>query len=134
MKSFLKEYGLFICWLIATSAFVATLFFSEVLHWQVCNLCWYQRIAIYPLVILLGIGAFCDDKNIIPYAKTFCAIGFLLAIYQYAEQMIPGFAPIALCAQGISCAETPIKLLGFITVPLLSAVACGVMYTILSVI
>ena len=133
IKSICKNYGLFLCWLIATAAFIATLFFSEVLHWQVCNLCWYQRIAIYPLVILLGIAAFRDDKNIIPYAKTFCIIGLLLALYQYAEQMIPGFAPIALCTQGISCAETPIKLLGFITVPLLSATACGIMYAIQSV-
>ncbi|MDP1573891.1 MAG: disulfide bond formation protein B [Coxiellaceae bacterium] len=131
-QNFFKNYGLFLSWLIAMTAVIATLFFSEVLHWKVCNLCWYQRIAIYPLVILLGIAAFRDDKNIIPYVKTFCMIGLLLAIYQYAEQMIPGFAPLALCTQGISCAETPIKLLGFITVPLLSAIACALMYAILS--
>lgn len=132
MKKFLKNYGIFLAWLIAVAAFALTLFFSDVLHWPVCNLCWYQRIAIYPLVILLGVGAYRDDHHVAPYAKIFCAIGFILGLYQYAEQMIPGFEPIQLCTQGVSCADTPIKLLGFITIPFLSMVACVAMYLLLS--
>lgn len=124
----LQPYYLFLAWLIALIAFGSSLFASEFLHWPVCNLCWYQRIAIYPLVVLLGIAAYRNDQHIIPYAKIFCVIGLCFALYQYAEQMIPGFAPIELCTQSIPCAETPIKWLGFVTMPLLSVVACAMMY------
>ena len=115
---------LFLAWLIALMALLSTLFASEILHWPVCVLCWYQRIALYPLVILLGIAAFKNDPYIIPYALPFTVIGFLLAAYQYAEQMIPGFAPIELCTQSVPCSATQFKLLGFITLPFLSGVAC----------
>jgi disulfide bond formation protein DsbB len=128
MNAFFKSYGLFFAWLIALTGLIGSLIASELLHWQICTLCWYQRIALYPLVILLGMGAFRDDKNIIRYVKPFCIIGIVLALYQYAEQMIPGFAPLDLCKSGISCATAHVKLLGFITLPLLSAVASAVMY------
>lgn len=132
MKNFFKHYGLFLAWLLATFACIASLYLSAILHWPVCNLCWYQRIAIYPLVLMLGIAAFRNEKCIIPYAKPFCIIGVLFALYQYAEQMIPGFSPIDFCMQDISCATTHIKWLGFITLPLLSAVVCVVIYFLLT--
>ncbi|MCX7125877.1 MAG: disulfide bond formation protein B [Gammaproteobacteria bacterium] len=122
---------LFLAWLIALIATLATLFASEVLHWPVCVLCWYQRIAIYPLVILLGIAAYKNEKMIIPYALPFPIIGFLFAVYQYCEQMIPGFAPISFCTQGVACSTIHLKLLGFITLPFLSAVSCVLIFILL---
>ena len=126
-KNIFSAYGLFFAWLIALFAMLSTLIASEVFKWPVCVLCWYQRICIYPLVILLGIAAFRDDKHMIPYALPFSIIGFLFAVYQYAEQMIPGFAPIEFCAQNVPCSAIHMKLLGFITLPFLSVVACAVM-------
>lgn len=120
-----SKYRLFIAWLIALAAMLSTLFASEILKWPVCVLCWYQRICIYPLVILLGIAAFRDDKTIIPYALPFSIIGFLFAAYQYAEQMIPGFAPIEFCTQNLPCSAIHIKLFGFVTLPFLSVMACA---------
>lgn len=120
----MKQLSLFIAWLIALIAMVATLYASEVLHWSVCPLCWYQRIALYPLVILLGIAAYRNDACIAPYALPFPVIGFFFAAYQYAEQMIPGFSPIAFCTQGIACNVIHLKLLGFVTLPFLSMIAC----------
>ena len=122
---------LFLAWLIALIAMLTTLFASEVLHWPVCILCWYQRIAIYPLVILLGIAAYKNEKLIIPYVLPFPIIGFLFAVYQYCEQMIPGFAPIRLCTEGIACSTIHLKLLGVITVPFLSALACAIIFVLL---
>lgn len=127
----MNQYKLFFAWLIALVAMLATLFASEFLNWPVCPLCWYQRIAIYPLVILLGMAAYRNDRQIVPYAMPFTVVGFLFALYQYAEQMIPGFEPIHFCKQGVSCATTHIKLWGFITIPFLSAVACLIMFTLL---
>lgn len=127
----LKTYGLFFAWLIALFATISTLFASEILNWPVCPLCWYQRICIYPLTILLGIAAYKNEKVIIPYALPFPVIGFLFAVYQYLEQMIPGFSPIDFCKQGVACSAIHLKLLGFITVPLLSAVGCVVMFVLI---
>jgi len=115
---------LFIAWIIALIALIASLYASEILHLPVCTLCWYQRIAIYPLVILLGIGAYTNDRGCIHYAMPFPIIGFIFAAYQYAEQMIPGFSPIQLCQQGVACSDIHLKIAGFITLPFLSMVAC----------
>ena len=127
----MSKYGLFFAWLIALIAMLATLFASEVLKLPVCVLCWYQRICIYPLVILLGMAAFRDDQNIIIYALPFPIIGFLFALYQYCEQMIPNFSPIAFCTQAVPCNITHFKLLGFITFPFLSMLACLIIFVFL---
>lgn len=122
---------LFFAWLIAVIAMSATLFAEHALQWAVCPLCWYQRLCIYPLVILLGIAAFKNETVVIPYALPFPVLGFLFAIYQYAEQMIPGFSPIDFCTQGIPCTTIHLKLWGFVTIPLLSAISCVLIFIIL---
>lgn len=126
-----SRYALFLAWLISLIAMLITLFAGEVLNWPVCVLCWYQRIALYPLVILLGIAAFRDDKHIIPYALPFPISGFLFAAYQYAEQMIPNFAPIKFCTEELPCSTIHIKLLGFVTIPFLSALVCVMIIVLL---
>ena len=124
MKKFLSDYGLFFAWVIAVVAMFSTLVLSEILRWPVCILCWYQRIALYPLVIILGIAAYRDDKTIIPYALPFPCLGFLFSLYQYLEQMFPNFGPIEFCTQELSCRTTEFIWFGFITLPLFSVVAC----------
>ena len=121
-------YYLFIAWLIALVALIATLFGSEIMHLPVCTLCWYQRIAIYPLVIILGIGAYQNDLNTVKFALPFPILGFIFAAYQYAEQMIPGFSPIKMCQQGVACSDIHIKIAGFVTLPFLSMIACLVIF------
>lgn len=128
----LKKYGLFFAWIISLIALLSTLFFSEMMQWPVCTLCWYQRIALYPLVILLGMAAYKNDRAIIPYVMPFPLIGLFFAVYQYLEQMIPGFAPIEFCKDGaVSCGIIHLKLLGFITIPFLSAIACLMIFILL---
>lgn len=126
-----KQFFLFAAWLIALIATLTTLYASEFAHLPVCTLCWYQRLAIYPLVIILGIGTYQNDERSITYAFPFPIIGFFFAIYQYMEQMIPGFAPIDFCSQGAQCSTIHVKLLGFITLPLLSALCCVLIFTCL---
>ena len=128
----LKKYGLFFAWIISLISMLSTLFLSEMMQWPVCPLCWYQRIALYPLVILLGMAAYKNDRAIIPYAMSFPLIGLFFAVYQYLEQMIPGFAPIEFCKDGaISCNAIHLKLLGFITIPFLSTIACLLIFILL---
>lgn len=131
MSAFLRSYGLFIAWLIALVATVATVLIDITLHWPVCTLCWYQRIAIYPLVILLGIATYRDDQKIIIYALPFLIAGALLSLYQYLEQMIPGFAPLEVCTLTTPCNNIHFLWWGFVTLPFLSFVACIVMIVML---
>lgn len=120
MLKILRNYALYFAWIIAVVALVVSLYSSEILEMPVCHLCWYQRIALYPLAIILGIAAYYNDHEIFKYTLPLSLIAMLLAFYQYLTQMIPGFSPIEWCGVGPSCAAIHFKLLGFITYPLLS--------------
>lgn len=113
-------------YLAFTQALLATLlslFFSGILHLPPCILCWYQRICMYPLVIILAVGISKKDKNLPLYVLPFSVTGFFIALYHYLLQknVIPESA--APCIQGISCTTKYIELFGFITIPFLSLVA-----------
>lgn len=131
---FTEKYGLYFAWLIALIALMVSLYASVMLQMPVCDLCWYQRICIYPLVVILGIAAYCSDVGIIKYAIPLAIIGALFALYQYLEQMIPGFAPIALCGVGgPDCSQIHFKWLGFITFPFVSLIGClGIIFFLFS--
>ena len=127
-----RHYSLYFAWLIALVATLVSLYFSEIVHWPVCHLCWYQRICIYPLVIILGIATYREDHRIATYAIPLAVIGLFFSAYQYAQQMIPAFAPIDFCGTtGPDCSHIHFKLWGFITFPFLSIVACVVIILLL---
>lgn len=115
---------LFIAWLISVIAVVSSLYGSEVAGLVVCHLCWYQRICIYPLVVILGIGAFQADFRSAVYALPLSIMGALFALYQYLEQMIPGFAPLSFCSPNVPCSTIHLKWFGFVTYPFLSLLGC----------
>jgi disulfide bond formation protein DsbB len=124
--------ALLIAWFIAVFALVFTLYSSEVLNYPVCNLCWYQRICLYPLTLLLGIAAYKNESVVIPYALPLPCIGLLFAIYHYLEQKFPQtFNVIHLCSVGVPCSAQHFKLFGFITFPFLSILACVALITLL---
>lgn len=120
MLKFFHRYALYFAWLIAIACLLGSLYLSEVLYEPVCLLCWYQRVALYPLVLLLGIAAYQNDRAVVKYALPLSLLALLLALYQYAMQLFPAFFPLHLCGPGPSCYATPFKLLGFITAPFLS--------------
>jgi len=124
MTNQIKQYSMLAAWLIALIAMVLSLYSSDVLSYPVCHLCWYQRICIYPLVIILGIGAFTNDLRAAVYGLPLSIIGALFAFYQYLEQMIPGFAPIQFCTAALTCSTIHFRFWGFITYPFLSFIAC----------
>jgi len=111
---------LFACWILASVATLGSLFFSEVMGLKPCVLCWYQRIFMYPLVVILLVGMFPLDKNVVRYALPLAVIGWLFAIYHYL--LYSGYIPEGLqpCDREASCAEVNLELFGFITIPMLS--------------
>lgn len=111
---------IFACWILATVATLGSLFFSEVMGLKPCVLCWWQRIFMYPLVVILLVGMYPLDKNIVRYALPLAVIGWLFAIYHYL--VYSGYIPESMqpCDKELSCAEINLELFGFITIPMLS--------------
>jgi disulfide bond formation protein DsbB len=117
------ELWIYAAWLTALVATVGSLFFSEVMQLPPCVLCWYQRIAMYPLVMIIGVGILTGDRRVKNYALPVCLAGLAVAVYHnllYYNVIPESIAP---CTQGISCTSRQIEWLGFITIPLLSLTA-----------
>lgn len=110
-------------WALALLSAAGSLFFSEVMDLPPCVLCWYQRIAMYPLVLIIGIGIAVDDAKWKLYALPLALIG--LAISVYHNLIYYGFIPESLtpCTEGVSCSERQIEWFGFITIPLMGMAA-----------
>jgi disulfide bond formation protein DsbB len=113
----------FICWIIAAIATGGSLFFSEVMEFPPCVLCWYQRIAMYPLVAIFLVGSFRGARESYSFALPLVVIGWLTAVYHNLlhYEIVPESA--SPCREGVSCATVYIDWLGFITIPMLSLFA-----------
>lgn len=114
---------LLLAWMTAFASTLGSLFFSEVMLLEPCVLCWYQRIAMFPLVVVLGIGAYREDTGSIVYGLVLAAAGWLLAGYHVL--LYHGWIPQTLqpCTKGVSCAKVDLHLAGFLTIPLMSLLA-----------
>lgn len=119
----LQRYSLYFAWIIACAATLGSLYFSELRHLEPCHLCWYQRIALYPLAIILGIATYNGFNGIVPYVFPLVILGMFFAGYQVMIQEIPSWQPIELCGAGPSCSEKVYIGLGPITIPILSLLA-----------
>ena len=133
----------FLAWLGTLAATLGSLYFSEVQGFEPCVLCWWQRIFMYPLVIVLGLGLLFQDVHFYKYAMSLAVMGLLVAIYH--NLLFTGIIPegMQVCSEpttlsdltslsalnsasnslsGASCTETYINWFGFITIPVLSLV------------
>jgi disulfide bond formation protein DsbB len=122
---------IFICWIVASVSTLGSLFFSEIMEFPPCTLCWYQRIFMFPLVIILLVGLFPFDKSIIKYALPLAIAGWSIAFYH--SLLYSGFIPESIqpCSQGVSCSETYLDLFGFLTIPMLSLISFSIIIGLL---
>jgi len=123
MRDFFRTYSLNLAWIVSLAAVGGSLYFSEVMRFIPCSLCWWQRIFMYPIVFLLGIACYRNDRGIIRYVLPLSIIGGLISTWHVLEQKVPGFADIAPCTTGIPCDQDYINWLGFITIPMLALTA-----------
>lgn len=121
-----QKYLAYFSLLIAWAAVVGSLFFSEILHFPPCTLCWYQRIFMYPLVVILSVGILRKNKDLPFYVLPLSLIGLAIGIYHNLlyYNLIPESA--APCSLGISCTTKFVEYFGFITIPFLSMIAFGI--------
>jgi len=108
-------YELWIAALVAVTSMVGSLYFSEVANYLPCLLCWYQRIAMYPLAIVLAIAAFRRDHGIRVYAATLAVIGAVIAAYHRMIESFPSLDSGSCAATGIPCTAPYFETFGFIT-------------------
>jgi disulfide bond formation protein DsbB len=123
MMKFLSKYVLYLAFTQALVATLGSLFYSEVMHFTPCVLCWYQRICMYPLVVIFGVGILRKDRNVNYYVWPLIIIGWLIALYHnllYYNILPEAAAP---CAAGVSCTTRFFAWFGFITIPLQSFIA-----------
>ena len=113
----------FVAWLVAAASALGALFFSEVMELPPCVLCWYQRIFMFPLVLLLPLGLFPFDRSVVRYALPLAVGGWLIAAFHLL--LVAGLVPESVrpCTQGVPCSDVQIQWLGFVSIPLLSFVA-----------
>lgn len=114
---------LYPAWIIAIVATVGSLYFSEVRQFVPCVLCWYQRILMYPLTLILGVATYRQDGRAFAYSLPLSLLGMLVALYHVLYEKIPSFGSSAVCRGGVPCDVIYIDWLGFITIPVLSLVA-----------
>lgn len=119
----MRNNALYLAWVVSLIATGGSLYLSEVLHYIPCELCWFQRIFMYPQAILLGIACYRNDRGIIPYVLPLSVIGGFISIYHYAKQKIPGFAELLPCSAGVPCNKDYLDWFGIITIPLLALIA-----------
>ena len=110
-----KQLFFYVAWLVSMVATLGSLYFSEIRGFTPCELCWYQRILMYPLALILGISTFQKDFSVKKFVLPMAIIGWFISCYHYLIQKVPGFAEIKPCVNGVPCNAQYINWLGFIT-------------------
>lgn len=124
VNRFFGKYGILLAGIVALVATASSLFYSEVAGFPPCELCWYQRIFMYPLVILLGAAIWKRDSNVTAYALPLAIVGGLVSLYHnYIYYFNTGLAKCLFSASGVSCVKRYVFEFGYITIPLMALTA-----------
>ena len=128
----LAPVGLPFAWIVALVATSGSLYYSEVAHYVPCNLCWYQRIAMYPMALLLGVATLKRDTRVSRYAIPLAVAGALISIYHYQLERFPNEAHIA-CTREAPCTVVWVWQFHFISLPLMALSGFALIATLLAI-
>lgn len=118
-----QENGLIFIAIVSLIATLGSLYFSDIKGFVPCTLCWYQRIVMYPIVLIAGIGLFQKNAQIALTTGIFAGIGGTLSLYHYGIQKIQFLSDSAPSCGIVSCTGSYINYFGFITIPFLAFTA-----------
>lgn len=120
-------------WAIAFGAMAGSLYFSDVVGFVPCLFCWYQRIAMYPLVVVLGVGLLRADAGAWRFSLPLSLIGLGMAAYHVALQFQPTLELIP-CDSGVPCSGRYVAAFGFVSIPVMAGGAFMMISALLLVI
>ncbi len=122
---------IFVAFLVSLIATLGSLFFSEIMNFVPCSLCWYQRIFMYPLVFIFLTNLLYPDKSVFKYSFPLVFIGLIISIYHnlLILKIIP--EKLSPCVNGVPCSIDYLNWFGFITIPLMSFTAFFIIFIVL---
>lgn len=106
---------------VAVGATFGSLYFSERAGFIPCKLCWYQRIAMYPMAVILPLAAFRRDRQIMMYSFVLAAVGLAISIYHITVQLFPEQSNF--CEFNNPCSAKWVEAFGVITIPQMAAMS-----------
>lgn len=111
--------AIWLAWIVAFVATVGSLIYSEVIHFEPCRLCWFQRIAMYPMAVILLVGAIRREFQVKYYALPLALIGLGISIYHVVIQNFPSLEGGA-CDPSNPCSAKYVDIFGFISIPFMA--------------
>ena len=119
LENFIGKYSMLLAFLISLSALIGSLFYSQIVGFEPCVLCWWQRVFIFPLPVIFGIAIWRKDRNIFNYVVPLAVLSAVVALYQsYVYLGGASFLPCtAVCG---ACSKVYVKVFGYITIPVMS--------------
>lgn len=130
MKELTKraENLLLLIWVQSFIALAGSLFYSEVMGYVPCELCWIQRILMYPLVVIYGLAAIKKEVSMALPGLILSGIGMFVSTYHYLVQKLPALQDTGDACGLIPCNLTYVNYFGFITIPFLAGIAFIVIF------
>lgn len=120
--------GIWAAWTVAFVATVGSLIYSEVIGFIPCRLCWFQRIAMYPMAVVLLVGAIRKELIARFYALPLALIGLGISIWHYIIQVFPQLEGGS-CDPIAPCSSRYVEVFGFISIPFMA----GAGFTLIAV-
>lgn len=119
--NFINKRAFLLAFLVALISMLGSLTYSDIIGYEPCKLCWFQRILMYPQVVILGMASFKKDFRVASYSIVLSIIGAVLAGYHYLLQI--GVAPALPCSAvgySASCSQRFVLQYGYITIPMMA--------------
>jgi len=120
-----------LAFVVAGISMAGSLYFSEVAHFTPCRLCWYQRICMYPLALILGVAAWRRDYNIRIYGALLAGIGAVISSYHILVERYPSLES-SVCDPTNPCTLIWVKRLGYLTIPTMALSGFALILTLLA--
>lgn len=130
VRALLAGTELALAWVVALTATLGSLYFSEIADFIPCELCWFQRIAMYPLALVLFLAVVSRDRRGAYYALPLPLVGAAVAAYHALIEWWPQLEPSG-CTIGVPCSTKWIEELGYVTIPVLALTAFATIATLL---
>ncbi|MFA6353394.1 MAG: disulfide bond formation protein B [Candidatus Paceibacterota bacterium] len=131
---FINKHFLILVFLISLMASIFPLVYSEIIRFVPCYLCWWQRVFMFPLVLMFGVALWDKDRKIIRYALPLVCVGFLISLYQNFFYYFGENSNLPCDASGVSCYQHLVSVFGgYISIPMLALTAFFALLTLLAV-